>query len=479
MRGGNVNEALTSDGQTPLYIASQNGHKDVVEVLLANGAKVDQALTTDGQTPLFTASTEGHKDVVEVLLAKGANVHQATTDDGQTPLFAASIDGYKEVVKVLLANGAEVDQATTDDGNTPLFTASENGNKDVVEVLLDHKADVYKANNEGYTPVTIAVLRKHQSVLDVIKPKLTDDCAIVMQTIIDKNLAIGRHIMFNSITTLNTEIDTLGKKVLDKCLSKLGYTVPPDDSCDLLLDALRDLLEDIENSTIFQEDYDKLLTKLKVSGEPDTTNLNNCLQKLGYRVYLSSTTEETKNSLLKAIENRDELALGHFISQKVFKIDDPIRDGDTPLFIASQYGYKDVVEFLVDNGADVNKMNNDGKTPLMVASQNQHKDVVEVLVKKVAKEVQRCQEIQEYIENNNLAIGKDITISSYEKLSTQFYDTDNLDDCLSTLGYKQMTDKSCDKVLDGLKKLFENHRSIENEKKLNYQQYAELVQSLD
>ena len=312
-------------------------------------------------------------------------------------------------------------------------------------------------------------------------PKLTDVCAKVLQTIIDEKLAIGRHIMFNSITTI--QISTLEKEVLDECLSKLGYTVPPDDSCDLLLDALRDLLEYIENSTIFQEDYDKLLTKLKVSGEPDTTNLNNCLEKLRYRVYLSSTTEETKNSLLKAIENRDELALGHFSSRKVFN--DPIRDGDTPLFIASQYGYKDVVEFLVDNGADVNKMNNDGKTPLMVASQNRYKDVVEVLVKKGAKEVQRCQEIQEYIKNNNLAIGKDITISSYEKLSKNLDDfddiddLDDLDDCLFILGYKQMTDKSCDKVLDGLKQLFEKYPSIENEKHLNYQQYAELVQSLD
>jgi ankyrin repeat protein len=285
--------------------------------------------------------------------------------------------------------------------------------------------------------------------------------------------------MFNSITTIETEIGTLEKKVLDECLSKLGYIVPPDDSCDLLLNALQDFISQITNSTIYQEDYEKLLTKLKVTAQSDITNLIGCLENLRYRVYLSSTSKETQNSLLKAIENRDELALERFISRKVFKIDDPIRDGDTPLFIASQYGYKNIVEVLVENGADVNKMNNDGKTPLMVASENGNKDVVEVLVKKGAKEVQMCQEIQKCIKNYDLAIGKDITISSYEKLSNEFNDADNLDSCLSILGYKQMTDKSCDKVLDGLKKLFEKYPSIENEKNLNYQQYAELFQSLD
>ena len=34
---------FTQDGATPLYVASQNGHSDIVNILIRNGADVDLA----------------------------------------------------------------------------------------------------------------------------------------------------------------------------------------------------------------------------------------------------------------------------------------------------------------------------------------------------------------------------------------------------------------------------------------------------
>ena len=38
-----ANIPLTQDGATPLFIASQNGHSDVVNILIKNGADINLA----------------------------------------------------------------------------------------------------------------------------------------------------------------------------------------------------------------------------------------------------------------------------------------------------------------------------------------------------------------------------------------------------------------------------------------------------
>ena len=75
---------------TPLFIAAQEGHASVVELLLkADGVDVNKA-REDGATPLYIAAREGHASVVELLLkADGVDVNKGD-EDGATPLFIAA-----------------------------------------------------------------------------------------------------------------------------------------------------------------------------------------------------------------------------------------------------------------------------------------------------------------------------------------------------------------------------------------------------
>ena len=73
---------------TPLHVAADGGHKDVVELLLANKAEVN-AKDNDGVTPLHCGGVSGHKDVAELLLANKAEVN-AKDNDGGTPLHMAA-----------------------------------------------------------------------------------------------------------------------------------------------------------------------------------------------------------------------------------------------------------------------------------------------------------------------------------------------------------------------------------------------------
>ena len=72
---------------TALHTAAENGHLQVVRLLLEGGASCDQARTSDGTTALILASCNGHLEVVRLLLENGASCDQARTSDGTTALI--------------------------------------------------------------------------------------------------------------------------------------------------------------------------------------------------------------------------------------------------------------------------------------------------------------------------------------------------------------------------------------------------------
>ena len=56
-----------SDGTTPLWIAAQLGHSEIVKELLKWG-EMDYEKPNNGATALFKAAQKGHEDVVQLLL---------------------------------------------------------------------------------------------------------------------------------------------------------------------------------------------------------------------------------------------------------------------------------------------------------------------------------------------------------------------------------------------------------------------------
>ena len=94
--------------RSPLYVAAQEGHVDVVRWLAGNGGSVAQP-NTGGYFPLLIAAREGHLEAVQWLASNGGSVAQPN-HGGDTPLLAAAREGHLEVVQWLAGNGGSVTQ---------------------------------------------------------------------------------------------------------------------------------------------------------------------------------------------------------------------------------------------------------------------------------------------------------------------------------------------------------------------------------
>ncbi len=108
-----------------------------------------------GGIALLDATGSGNRAMVEFLLAHGADVNAINNSARQTPLEDAVQHGFEAVTEVLLANKAEVN-ARDSQGNTPLLIAAQLGKTNMVQMLLTAGADVTVENNEGRTPLSFA-----------------------------------------------------------------------------------------------------------------------------------------------------------------------------------------------------------------------------------------------------------------------------------------------------------------------------------
>ncbi|KAL4868100.1 hypothetical protein BDV12DRAFT_108213 [Aspergillus spectabilis] len=96
-------------GRMPLSWAVNQGHREMVELLLDHGARVnfkDRSMLT----ALHIAVTGQHRDVVSVLLERGARLEaKAEYGDTDTPLMRAILANSREMTQELLEHGARVD----------------------------------------------------------------------------------------------------------------------------------------------------------------------------------------------------------------------------------------------------------------------------------------------------------------------------------------------------------------------------------
>ena len=172
--GANVN-ATNRYGVTPLFVAATGGNAPVIEKLLKAGADANTTTGTsgasgEGEPALMAAARTGNGAAVTVLLEYGADAHAGERWHRQTALMHAAAANSPSAVRALLDFGADV-AATSDGGFTALHYAARAGAIDAAHVLIDAGAGLNTRLNSGASSLMLGIVNAHWELAAMLVEK--------------------------------------------------------------------------------------------------------------------------------------------------------------------------------------------------------------------------------------------------------------------------------------------------------------------
>jgi ankyrin repeat protein len=149
-----------------IHKAAYRGDLNKMKELLASGANPNMP-DKKGLTPLMLATQKKHQDIMTVLISHGADVN-AKLKNGFTALFYPCMFGGAAIAKLLIDSGANVN--AKEDGNTPLMWSAFRGHVDIVELLLANGADPEITDDTGViTAAQMAIGKNKNAIRDLLK----------------------------------------------------------------------------------------------------------------------------------------------------------------------------------------------------------------------------------------------------------------------------------------------------------------------
>jgi ankyrin repeat protein len=156
---------------TPLCCAIEASARDVVTHLIELGCDIN-INNDDGESPLSLAFRKKNIPIINLLIEAGCVVSNEQSKLGDLPLCDAVRFNWPAIVKKLLECGAKVN-AQNHDYDTALHLSVSLGHGQITQILLSHSADPLAYNNNGEASVHVAALmgdlKSIQMIVDFAK----------------------------------------------------------------------------------------------------------------------------------------------------------------------------------------------------------------------------------------------------------------------------------------------------------------------
>ncbi|KNA06432.1 hypothetical protein SOVF_181220 [Spinacia oleracea] len=150
------------NGRTALHIAAANGNESIATILFAYGAETN-IKDSDGNIPFWDAISGKHESMIKLLKDRGGNL--ALGDVYRYACHALEQDDL-QLLKDIARYGGDLTLAGND-GCTPLHAAVTNGDIRAVKFLLDLGAEIDKADEDGWTPRSLADFQGKEDIKEL------------------------------------------------------------------------------------------------------------------------------------------------------------------------------------------------------------------------------------------------------------------------------------------------------------------------
>ncbi len=343
-KGADINVSTYSG--TPIQVAARRGQAEIAELLIEAGCDVDAGSSVS--TPLISAIEQGHSDIALKLLQAGADPNRKPSFGGDSPIALASAQGHAAVVRALITAGADLNaklasirlkhRATqqTDDVEPeiavdpfPVILTARCGHGEALATLLELGADAHQKDGEGFSAYDWATRNDDQAVLAVLHQFGITETRFTAEELLLLSAQNGNLDILQS--ALNQGADVNARDDRRKTRGKTA----------LMLAAIAGHLQIVQ-------------TLLSVGADPNLTDQG-------------ANAEMVSEDLLEHV-GLESLVDGGYCF------------GRSAIIAAAAVGQTEIIQTLIQAGANPNDTDVIGATPLSLASENSHLATVQVLV---------------------------------------------------------------------------------------------------
>jgi ankyrin repeat protein len=360
--GGNINATLYKRGVHIMAYNLSGGHTGMVKWFLAHGVDLNKAQCDDpDRTFLYEA---GNAEIAELLIDHGVDVNHKDKQ-GQTALYWICMFGQNpaEVARVLLKHGADPNAADKR-GLTPLMVAKDGA---TVDALIEGGANLKAKPPEGMSLFStsgygdasrLEALLRHGVPFD----KKTDGPTLMMDAAWRNQVDVIAALLAQGV---DPNIKGCWNKQYNDYMTPLTAAVT-----DGQFDAAKLL---VEHGAIIQE-----------NGVKGLNNMQNALynRRIAMIKLFWDHGDRSISPLLYAVSQGASVAEVQKLLDSGTPADPPQDKDTTPLAEAAILGRMDLVQLLLQHGADVQK--NDNRA-IYYAAQEGQDEIVAVLLQRGAK----------------------------------------------------------------------------------------------